>query len=279
MRGANRSARARVVTDRPTIMSLRRRLGLRTATALVAKERWYQALAWMLGKQTRDFVYSLRPAGRGLRLSCRAGTSDRAVFEQVFGEDQYSVEPSSPAPEFIVDCGANVGHTTAHFLERFRNAKVIAIEPDEGNVRLLRFNTAQFGSRVEVMRAALWSHAAGLTLVREAGQADWEIAVRESRPGEVSDVMGVDLVTLISRSPQGRIDILKMDIEGAETTVFRGGVDRWIDAIGLLMVELHDSSARVAFQDAMRGRPFVISESGEVTIARRHQWPPLMTGR
>lgn len=269
----SRTAPPRVATDPPTIRSLRHRLGAHGALALVMKERWYRCIARLLGRQTREFVYTLRPPDSGLRLLCRAGTSDRVVFEQVFGEDQYAVEPPTPAPEFIVDCGANVGHTTAYFLDRFPGARVIALEPEPGNCHLLRRNTARFGPRVEILRAALWSHPAGLK-VTQPGQADWEFAVRECDSHESADVTGVDVPTLLARSPHGRIDILKMDIEGAETEIFGHEPESWLDSVGLVLVELHGPRARSMFQKAMNGRPFVISESGEVTVARRTTWPP-----
>ena len=41
-------------------------------------------------------------------------------------------------PRFILDCGANVGYTSAYLLTRFPTAFLIAIEPDPGNAEILR---------------------------------------------------------------------------------------------------------------------------------------------
>jgi hypothetical protein len=53
-------------------------------------------------------------------------------------------------------------------------------------------------------------------------------------------VEAVDVPSLLDGSGAGRIDLLKLDIEGAELEVLRDGADRWIDLVETLVDELHD---------------------------------------
>jgi hypothetical protein len=62
----------------------------------------------------------------------RNGTSDRQVLSQIFVYEEYSPITLSN-PRNIIDLGANVGYSSAYFLSRYLNAKVLAVEPDLGN--------------------------------------------------------------------------------------------------------------------------------------------------
>jgi hypothetical protein len=67
-----------------------------------------------------------------------------------------------------------------------------------------------------------------------------------------------------------RIDILKIDIEGAEKEVFESS-SKWIDKVSVIMTELHDQirpgSAR-AFSEATQGFD-VVSSKGETIACHR----------
>ena len=54
---------------------------------------------------------------------------------------------------------------------------------------------------------------------------------------------------ILDESGFDRIDILKIDIEGAEKEVFEGDVGRWISRVNLLVLELHD---REDLRDGLR---------------------------
>jgi FkbM family methyltransferase len=59
------------------------------------------------------------------------------------------------SPRLIVDCGANVGYSSAYFLSKFPTSTVIAAEPDSGNFDLLLQNLSD-GDRFMAIKAVAW---------------------------------------------------------------------------------------------------------------------------
>jgi FkbM family methyltransferase len=59
----------------------------------------------------------------------------------------------------------------------------------------------------------------------------------EATTGEVSSVT---VEGLLRNFGAMQIDLLKLDIEGAEFDLFSRNCDRWIDQVRLIVIELHD---------------------------------------
>lgn len=66
------------------------------------------------------------------------------------------------------------------------------------------------------------------------------------------------------------IDILKVDIEGAETAVFRGQRE-WLRFTRHLAIELHGPEPRAALDEALAPLQWRQHTSGELTIASNLQ--------
>jgi len=217
--------------------------------------------------------YRLHAKHAGHPLYCRAGSSDRLVFRQIFVDREYACIDDAPAPELIVDCGANVGYSAAYFLSRFPTAHVIAVEPDEANFELLRRNTAPYADRVTLIRTGVWSRPTGLVFSREHfrdGQ-EWAIQVRECRPGERPDLSAIDIGTILRESGFEKIDILKVDVEGAEAAIFSSNYESWIDKVDTFVIELHGQECADAFFKAIDRDAFDVSVSYDVTVCRRRR--------
>ena len=205
-------------------------------------------------------------------LLCRPRTSDLEVFDQIFVGREYRCLDDAKDVGLIIDCGANVGYSSAYLLSRFPAAKVIAVEPDPENYALLNRNLARFGSdRFQTLCSAVWSHPVGLVLEAENAAAghEWGRTVREARPGETPLMTATDIGSLLAGSGHERISILKVDIEGAEAEVFGTNYEGWIDRVDNLVIELHSDACRAAFMAAISGRGFVVSQCDELTVCRR----------
>jgi FkbM family methyltransferase len=205
-------------------------------------------------------------------LVYRANTSDRSVFAQIFLGNEYADVSDLGNVGLVIDCGANAGFSTAYFLSRFPECRVIAIEPDSETFKVLRLNLKPYGNRVQMVNAAVWSHQTGLRLVHgyRDGEA-WTAQVREVSADEDPDVDAVDLGTLIDGSGYERLSLLKVDIEGAEAVLFNDAP--WIDLVDNIVIEIHDDSsfgdARAVFRRAIADQSFVVKEVGERTICKR----------
>jgi FkbM family methyltransferase len=219
--------------------------------------------------------WRLHPRAALHPLFLRASSSDREAFLEIFLELEYSCLDDLREPRLIIDCGANAGYSSAYFLSRFPESRVIAVEPDSGNFALLSRNMAPYAGRASLVRAGVWSHSVPLVVTSDTFRdgREWARQVRPARDGEAVDLQGVDIASLLASSGFERISLLKMDIEGAEAVVFAGDCDAWLDKVDAMAIELHDDSsfgnATDVFFAAIRGRGFEVSHSRELTICRR----------
>lgn len=212
-------------------------------------------------------VYSKHSASA---LHFRPGTSDLDVFRQIFIDREYRCLDHVRAPRLIIDCGANVGYSSAYFLSRFLEAQLIAVEPDPDNFALLETNLQPFRARYRALQSGVWSHATRLSLA-DAEWGDgraWARTVREAAPDEPA-LLAVDLGSLLAASGFERISVLKIDIEGAEEVVFSSNYDAWLDKVDNLVIELHGPRCERTFAQAVQGRGFAISRCDELTVCRR----------
>lgn len=263
---------------------LKRRLGVRAHLLVLVRTvralgprgatLWYRAHRTLkcAGQNT---VISLESKDAAYPLLCRAGTSDRDAFRQVFIEKQYSCVGVPRGAEWVIDCGSNVGYSAAYFLSRFPQCRLIAVEPDSENVALLRRNLEPYGRRGRVLHAAVWSHSGSVAISEQPFRdgLQWSRHVRECRPGEATRLQAVDMATLLTETQGARVAILKMDVEGAEAVIFSSDCGQWLAQIDTLVIELHDDSAfgqasRI-FANSIAGCGFSVVREGEVTICTR----------
>ncbi len=202
-------------------------------------------------------------------LFMRIGSSDREVLGQIFIEKEYeSIVASSP--RVILDLGANVGYSSAHFLSRYPTASVVAIEPDPSNYALCCRNLEPYGSRARVVRGAAWPERSKLVLDRSNWRdgREWTTQVRlaeeEAAPSESID--GYDMPTLIGLSGAAEIDLLKIDIEESELELFSRNTESWLPRIKNLCIELHGAECEAIFFRALADYTYDLSRTGELTV-------------
>jgi FkbM family methyltransferase len=214
--------------------------------------------------------YQLLPKHAKYPLVCRDRTSDIHVFGQIFVEREYSCLDYLSNVDLVIDCGANVGYSSAYFLTHFPKCKVISVEPDPANFAMLETNLAPYNERVQIVHSGLWSHSVGLKI--EYGEDAWATQVRECRPNEIPDIQATDIATLLKESGKERISILKVDIEGAEAIVFAKNYESWLPYVDNIVIELHDNTsfgrASDIFFQAISNSSFDISGYGELTVCK-----------
>jgi hypothetical protein len=85
-------------------------------------------------------------------------------------------------------------------------------------------------------------------------------------PASVGSVEVMTIPDMLALSPTGRIDVLKIDIEGAELELFRGPCD-WLRAVGCVSIELHGEAAKVEIPRTLIAAGFKLSQHGSLTVA------------
>lgn len=186
----------------------------------------------------------------------RTGTSDAATFDEVFVAQEYELPFADFDPAHILDLGANVGYASIYFAARWPRAHILAVEPDARNAGLLARNTRPW-PRIARLQAAVWAHPARVCVANPADAAN-AFRMRELAEGPTDSIEAYTVTQLIERMGCARLDLLKMDVEGAEAEILRDGAD-WLDRIDTMVIELHDRlvpGCGEALNDALHGRRF-----------------------
>jgi FkbM family methyltransferase len=183
-------------------------------------------------------------------LLCRPGTSDPWVLWDAF-RGQFHLPPRPlPADACVVDLGANVGYTAAHFASLYPAGRVIAVEMDGANAVLATRNLAAFGPRVQLLQAAVWSEDGEISYTGGEEQGFRAAPLDAPGPGLQTKVPARSIDSIFRQFAVETVDYLKMDIEGAEAVVLDGPLD-WARRVRAMKVEIHPPATREACTAAL----------------------------
>jgi FkbM family methyltransferase len=208
--------------------------GLRAKLALMAETLTFHLKHNRLGGriQAQVRIGSLRP-----HLMMRTYGGDIFIFHEVLKEKVYQINASrlSAPPQVIVDLGANIGLTTLLLAAQFPEARFICVEPHPENVELLRHNLRCLGDRAQIIHAGIADKPGTMQLSLAAEHYNASL-VRGGDEG--IEVRTITMDDLFREAGIDRIDLLKMDIEGAEALILPGR-PRWLCEVDVLLAELH----------------------------------------
>lgn len=225
-------------------------------TYCVAKLGWsgwrrIRSISGSLAKEKGEIVTVRIPSLRH-PISVRAGTTDVPELVYVGIRETYGVVLPDGKVNTIIDAGANLGDSSAWYLSRFPDARVIAIEPHPENFRLLERNLRPYGDRVIALQAALWHRPGPLTL-RPAADLD-ATSVEES--DGLADCEAITMEQVLARFGIAQIDVFKCDIEGAERSLFEADCDDWLARTRSIAIETHGAGCLRAVEIATRRHGF-----------------------
>ena len=168
-------------------------------------------------------------------FSLRHGTSDIPAFYQVFLERQYNIDFAKP--QVIIDAGANIGLFALLMKNKYPEAKIICIEPDIDNFSLLQKNVSAYND-IFCENCGVWNKDTKLKVYDKYNMGKWGMVVEEDvHSGNIS---AVSINTLIEKYSLEYIDILKLDIETSEKTLFLNNYDDWLPKVRVIVIEFHD---------------------------------------
>ena len=133
----------------------------------------------------------------------------RAQFEEIFIGRQYAFSPDRPDP-VIIDCGGNVGLSALWFKRNYPKCRLTVYEADPDLAEISRANLKRAGFEDPLVRLeAVWI-ANETVAFSKTGYDSGKIVLESS-----TSCPAVDL----SEHLPNRVDLLKLDIEGAEFQV------------------------------------------------------------
>lgn len=182
----------------------------------------------------------IRLCGRRGTVFLRRGTSDVAAFKEIFFDHEYDL-PTGFLPHGIIDMGANIGLATLMAGLRFPEATIHSYEPDAESCCLLRRNCAGFGlGNVQVFQEAVLAESGNASMSRPDVHMPWAYSAHKDEHGTCCAVSG----RMALARMQQPVDLLKIDIEGAEEAVL-SAMHEAIGQIEVVLGEIHPESSSV----------------------------------
>ena len=193
--------------------------------------------------------------------------TDLIVISEIFEEGQYE-NPPLRAPKLIIDAGSHIGTSVSYFATRYPGARVVALEASPRTFSRLEKHVERLPN-VEVLNVALGAGNGTAQFVER--KASWESSFAPARDDEKSIPIPVStLDSVLDRVGAERVDLLKLDIEGAEYDVLRasppdpdrivaivGELHTWIDGVEFTAAEFFDLRKGCDVEDDQSGRDHV----------------------
>ena len=212
-------------------------------------------------------------------------TESRMMLERVFG----TYEPNKydaiawflrPGDVFL-DVGANKGDFSLYAASLVgKDGIVIAIEPDPENCRWITRSIALNKYRQVILREVALSDQAGQATLYRGQKSGWH-SLLPGLPGRDRDTVQVRTLSLdelvAEHGLNGRVTMIKVDVEGAEMMVLRGAVEtlrRWPQPVVVMDVHPYlgvDPDDVCRYLEALGYRVFEESSPFNVPLRDRSQ--------
>jgi FkbM family methyltransferase len=162
-------------------------------------------------------------------------TTDRAVLDEM-ASDVYRLDTVDLGGAVVVDLGGNIGAVTRACLDRGA-ARVVVVEPDPQNLAVL-YRNVEDDQRVQVVPKAIGGSHRPVCLAGSSGGVHVT-----SDPDDASHavVKQTTLPALLDEYDVPYVDLLKIDIEGAEYDTLFACDERLLRTVRRIVMETHDA--------------------------------------
>ena len=177
-------------------------------------------------------------------------SSDYKVFRQIFSDKEYLefaklIEQNCTSDTiWMIDGGANIGLTTIylnHFFRGKKKIKSIMVEPFKENIESAKLNMEIQGiDGVYFERAGLHNKKCFLKIDHSYRDGmEWSIQIIETP--EQTDLESIEIQEIIDKYQLPTVDVLKLDIEGAERFLFEDEAyaSNFLKKVTVFAIELH----------------------------------------
>lgn len=199
----------------------------------------------------------------------------------------FDAMPNNLNVKWILDIGANIGNVAIAGLNSYPNAKVMCFEPVKSTFAVLKKNMKPYASRCFLYNVALSdveeSGYINITTAHGANsikpQAEYH---KELNPHvrflEKQEISMVKLDDFQIKLPSIKIDIMKIDVEGFELNVLKGGEKFITSNVDIIIIEIcfmRDESLKnqAIFEifDSLHGMGFCLINIFDLHYAENHE--------
>lgn len=168
------------------------------------------------------------------RLQIVDGLSFYYSYLEIFKNNIYKFLSSNQKP-VIIDAGSNIGLSVIYFKKTYPESQIYAFEASPNVFETLKSNVKSFKlNDVHLINKAIWNSETTLSFI-----ATNDDSGRISRTQDISSKNKVKVeTTRLTPYLNKHVDFLKLDIEGAETTVIKDCAD-YLGNVDNIFVEYH----------------------------------------
>jgi FkbM family methyltransferase len=187
-----------------------------------------------IGKKVKSYPRrmpgKLKIDGIALTFADLHGFYHQAI--QIFKSGLYGFKADKDNP-VILDCGAHVGLASIYFATKYPNAQIHAFEADPDIAKMLTENIKSFGLKsVKIHPQAVWINKEGV-FFNMSGDDSGFICDKDLE--NLQKVPSIRLKQIIENQ---HVDLLKLDIEGAEYDVIKD-CDEALANVKNIIIEVH----------------------------------------
>jgi FkbM family methyltransferase len=158
---------------------------------------------------------------------------DLSTVFGVFCREDYRLDG---APRIVVDIGANIGVASVYFLTRSKDTFVYAFEPVPRNVRAFRENVAPYENRCQLEEVAVGITSGPVEFGVEPTGKFGGIDVKSDSKITV-ECVSINTIVETVLLKHGRINCLKLDVEGSEHDILAAMDRKLWDGIDCIYAE------------------------------------------
>jgi FkbM family methyltransferase len=204
--------------------------------------------------------YQILTTGGSREIWMRPGSGDIFIFLEVFFLKDYEFTDSKKLSiKQIVDLGANIGLTSLFFLQHWPESRCLCVEPNPANLAILKKNTSSLGSQMEILDGAIDSTSG----IKSLSSEGWSYGGKLGGGGDLK-VECFTMDDVLSRYHITDVDLLKIDIEGAEAQLFGSNL-AWLNQVKYLIIELHGGISKIDILNVLKPFGFRDLRSDDTT--------------
>ena len=186
----------------------------------------------------------------GYNVSFRNDCEVEVIYDDIFSKNTYFFRTESPEP-YIIDCGGHIGLAVLYFKRLYPRSRIVTFEPNPETFSLLERNIAQNNLRdVRAFNMALSRRDSKNTIlyVGEDFLQAWDSTdtIEPDLWPNMDQYRGIAVrSTRLSSFINGKVEFIKIDIEGAEYQVLKECQAR-MGSVGAITLEYHQNERNLA---------------------------------
>ncbi len=158
-------------------------------------------------------------------------------FNDIFVDELYQFTSIKKDP-LIIDCGSNIGTSCAYFKKMHPYSKIICFEadPEISEILIKNLNRNKIDSGISIINKAVWINENSIVFYPDGADGGSLMHYNSNNKKESIKVESVRLRDFLAIEKE--IDMLKMDIEGAELEVLMDCKDE-LHKVKNIFIEFH----------------------------------------